>query len=68
VIVEAYPSPVRNRYPKGGRAKGRQDAYAITRWLAGTDPNGFLPRYVGPPPTGERRRVADLDGRLLGVS
>jgi hypothetical protein len=68
VIVEVYPSLVRNRYPKGGRTKDQQDAHAITRWLTEMDRNGFLLRYFDLPLTDERRRVADLEGWIVGVS
>jgi hypothetical protein len=68
VIVEIYPSLVRNRYPKDGRTKYQQDAYAITRWLAEMDKNGFLARYFDPPLTTEQRKIADLEGWIFGVS
>ena len=68
VIVEIYPSLVRNRYPKDGRTKDQQDAYAIARWLFELDTNGFLDRYFDPPLTAEQRQVADLEGWIFGVS
>jgi hypothetical protein len=68
VIVEIYPSLVRNRYPKDGRTKDQQDAYAIARWLREMDGNGFLGRYFDPPLTEGQRRVADLEGWIFGVS
>ena len=68
MIVEVYPSLVRNRYRKDGRTKDQQDAYAITRWLTEIDRNGFLPRYFDPPLTGEQRQIADLEGWIFGVS
>jgi hypothetical protein len=68
VIVEVYPSLVRNRYPKNGRTKDQQDAYAISRWLTKLDKNSFLDRYFDPPLTQEERRVAGLEGWILGVT
>jgi hypothetical protein len=68
VIVEIYPSLVRNRYPRDGRTKDQQDAYAIARWLSDLDQNGFLDRYFDPPLTDEQRQVADLEGWIFGVS
>jgi hypothetical protein len=67
VIVEVYPSLVRNRYPKGGRTSDQQDAYTITGWLTETGRNGFLLRYFDPL-TDEQRRVADLEGWIFGAS
>jgi hypothetical protein len=32
------------------------------------DRNGFLPRYFDPPLTDEKRRIADLEGWIFGVS
>jgi hypothetical protein len=68
VIVEVYPSLVRNRYPKNGRTADEQDAYAIARWLAQIDKIGFLSRYFDPPLTDEERRISDLEGWIFGVS
>jgi hypothetical protein len=68
VIVEIYPSLVRNRYPKEGRTKDQQDAYAIVRWLVEMDSSGFLARYFDPPLTDPQRRVASLEGWIFGVS
>lgn len=68
VIVEIYPSLVRNRYRKDERTADQQDAYATARWLVEMDRNGFLGRYFDPPLTEEQRRVADLEGWIFGVS
>ncbi len=68
MLVEVCPSLVRNRCPKGGRTEDQQDAFAGTRWLTEADRNGFPPRYFGPPLTDEQRRLADLEGRVFGVS
>ena len=68
VIVEVYPSLVRNRFPRDGRTAHQQDAYAIARWLAELDKNGFLNRYFEPPLTDEERRIADLEGWIFGVN
>jgi len=68
VIVEMYPSLVRNRYSREGRTADQQDAYATARWLCEMDKNGFLGRYFDPPLTNEQRRVADLEGWIFGVS
>lgn len=67
VIVEIYPALVRNRYDKDGRTKDQQDAYAIAKWLAEMNKNGFLDRYFDPPLTDKQRRVADLEGWIFGV-
>ena len=68
VIAEVYPSLVRRRYPKDGRTKHQQDAYAVARWLTEFDKREILDRYFDPPLTDEERKVADLEGWILGVS
>jgi hypothetical protein len=67
VIAEVYPSIFRNRYPREGRTADQQDACAITRWLSEMDKRGFLERYFRPPLTDDERRVADLEGWILGI-
>lgn len=68
VIAEVYPSFVRSRYPKVGRTDHQQDSYAVARWLTELDQRGFLEQYFDPPLTDEERKVADLEGWILGVS
>ena len=67
VIAEVYPSIFRNRYPRENRNIDQQDAYAIARWLREADEREFLDRYFNPPLTDEQRRVADLEGWILGI-
>lgn len=68
VIVEVYPSLVRNRYARSGRTADQQDAYAVARWLFEMDKNGFLPGYLDPPLTNQQRGIANLEGWIFGVS
>ncbi len=67
VIAEIYPSIFRKRYPKDDRSGDQQDAYCVARWLTETDERGFLERYFAPPLTDKERRVADLEGWILGI-
>lgn len=67
VIAEVYPSILRNRYPKEGRTADQQDAFCVARWLTEMDDRGFLDRYFEPPLTEEERRIADLEGWILGI-
>ncbi|MBS0265606.1 MAG: hypothetical protein JSS02_26975 [Planctomycetes bacterium] len=74
VIAEVYPSIFRHRYPHedptsphGKRTADEHDAYATARWLAEMDARGFLERYFNPPLTDAERRVADLEGWILGI-
>jgi len=68
VVAEVFPSILRNRYPREGRSRNEQDAYAVARWLSETCERGFLGRYLDPPLTAEESRVAELEGWILGVT
>lgn len=68
VIAEVYPSVFRNRYRRDDRTSDEQDAYSTARWLKETCENGFLARYLSPPLTDQERRVAELEGWILGVT
>ena len=67
VIAEVYPSIFRNRYPKESRTSDEHDAYSVARWLSETAARGALDRYFRPPLAIEERRVAELEGWILGV-
>lgn len=67
VIVEVYPSIFRNRYGKEGRTAHEHDAYAVARWLSESAAHGTLGGYFDPPLTPEERRIADIEGWILGV-
>jgi hypothetical protein len=68
VISEVYPSIFRNRFARGKRTDSQQDAYCIARWLWETDEGGFLDRYFDPPLPEASRRIAALEGWILGIS
>lgn len=68
VIAEVYPSIFRHRYPREGRTADQHDAFASARWLQETDERGFLDRYFQPPLTDQERRMADLEGWILGIA
>ncbi len=67
VIVEVYPSLLRNRFPRADRTPDQQDAYAVARWLSKLDQNQFLTRYFDPPLTIDERKTASLEGWIFGV-
>ena len=67
VIAEIYPSVFTKRYSASGRTPDQQAAYAVARWLSDCDRHGFLERYFNPPLTPEDRKVADLEGWILGI-
>jgi hypothetical protein len=68
LIVEAYPSLYRRRYPKEDRTNDQHDAYAIARWLEETVRRESLDHYLNPPLTIPERKIAGLEGWILGVT
>ncbi len=68
VIAEVYPSIFRGRYPREDRTVDEQDAYATARWLQETCERGFLERYFDPPLTENERRIAEIEGWILGIA
>lgn len=67
VLVEAYPSLVRRRYPRAARSADEQDAYALARWLADMAGRGELPALFAPPLTAAEQARARREGWILGV-
>jgi hypothetical protein len=67
-IVEVYPSIFRHRYEDDQRTGDEQDAYSIARWLKETSEGGHLDRYLQPPLTDGERKVAELEGWILGIA
>lgn len=69
VIAEVYPSIFRNRYQgKNGLTPDERDAYAVARWMEESARRGILARYLDPPLTAEERRIAALEGWILGIA
>ncbi len=68
VIAEVYPALFRNRFPHEGRSGDQQDAFAVAEWLRTRDAAGLLAPYFEPPLTDEERRVAAVEGWILGVA
>lgn len=67
VIAEVYPSIFRNRYSRGNRTVDQQDAYCVARWLQEMDNAKQLSRYLDPPLNSEQRKIARLEGWILGI-
>ena len=68
VIAEVYPSIFRNRYEgRNGRTPDERDAYSVARWLEESALRGILERYFDPPLTLPERRIAALEGWILGI-
>lgn len=68
LVAEAYPSLWTRRFPVEGRDADEQAAYAVAAWLQRADRDGSLARYLDPPLEAEERRVARVEGWILGVA
>ncbi len=67
VIVEVYPSIFNKRYEYDWKTGDERDAFSIACWLKEKDRNGFLDQYFQPPLTDEEKRIAKLEGWILGI-
>lgn len=69
VIAEVYPSIFRNRYElENGLTADERDAHSVARWLEESARRGILARYFDPPLTLPERRIAALEGWILGIA
>ena len=67
VVAEVYPSLWTKRFPKEDRDGDEHAAYAVAAWLQRADVNGTLTGFFNPPLTPEERKVAEVEGWILGV-
>jgi hypothetical protein len=67
VVAEVYPSLWMKRFPQGGLNSHQHAAYAVAAWLSRADLNGSLRQYFNPPLEPEERKIAEIEGWILGV-
>ena len=67
VVAEVYPALWMRRLERDGRDGDEHAAYVTAAWLQRADRNGSLGSYFNPPLTPEERRVAAVEGWILGV-
>jgi hypothetical protein len=67
VVAEVYPSLWTRRFPRKERNSDQHAAYSATAWLRRADTDGSLPRFFNPPLEPEERKVAEVEGWILGV-
>ena len=68
VVVEAYPSLWSKGFTRENRTGDQHDAWSIAEWMRQTDKQGLLPTYFNPPLSPDQRRIADIEGWILGVA
>jgi hypothetical protein len=67
VVVEVYPSLWMKRFPRENRNSDQHAAYAVAAWLRRADLNGSLPNFFRPPLEPQERKMAEVEGWILGV-
>jgi hypothetical protein len=67
-VVEVYPALWSHSFPRDGRDSDQQDAYATAEWLRRSDQDGSLERFLAPNLTEDERKVAEIEGWILGIA
>lgn len=68
VIAEIYPSLWSKDYHPQERSPDQHDAFVVATWLRQVDQDGRLARYLCPELSPTDRRVAQVEGWILGVA
>jgi hypothetical protein len=55
-------------FPTAGRTPDHQDAFATAEWLRRADTGGSLETFLSPKLEPDERRVAEIEGWILGVA
>jgi hypothetical protein len=64
---EVYPALWNRSFPREGRDCHQHDAYSIAAWMRLADKDGSLSNFANPPLEEEERKIADIEGWILGV-
>ena len=67
-VVEVYPALWSHSFPRYGRDSHQQDAYAAAEWLRRNDRDGNLGEFFRPSLTEPERKVAEIEGWILGIA
>lgn len=67
VVAEVYPSLWSRSFPSAGRSPDQQDAFATAEWLRRSDGNGTLKQFFSPELEPSERKLAEIEGWILGV-
>jgi hypothetical protein len=64
---EVYPVLWSKRFPRDGRDAHQHDAYSIAAWMRLADKDGSLSDLANPPLERQERKIAKIEGWILGV-
>jgi hypothetical protein len=67
VVVEAYPALWSHGFSREGRNSDQHDAYSVAEWSRRSDLDGSLERFFNPSLKPHARKVAEIEGWILGV-
>ena len=67
-VVEVYPALWKHAFAAEGRNADKHDAYSVAAWLRQTDLHGQLAKFLSPTLTPPERKVAEIEGWILGVA
>ncbi len=66
-IAEAYPALWSRGFARDDRTADQHDAYSIAAWTSRADRDGSLVSYSNPDLDPAERKIADIEGWILGV-
>jgi hypothetical protein len=67
-VAEVYPRLWSSGFAHEQRNPDQHDAYAVAAWLRRADLDGSLPSFLDPSLTPAERKLAEIEGWILGVS
>lgn len=67
-MAEVYPALWSHIFPREGRNSDQHDAYCVSEWLRRADGDGSLERFFSPTLNSNERRVAEIEGWILGIA
>ncbi len=67
VLAEVYPALWSKTFAQEARDGHQHDAYSIAAWLRYADKDGSLSRFFDPYLENQERKIAEIEGWILGV-
>ena len=65
---EVYPALWSHTFSRDSRNSDQHDAYSAAEWLRRSDLDGSLDRFFNPLLNEHERKVAELEGWILGIA
>ena len=68
VLAEVYPSLWKRYFHPRDRTPDQHDAFCVAAWLRQKDSEGELSLFLLPKLSPQERKIAEIEGWILGVS